>query len=191
LLKLEGFASKKADNLIDAIQSSKSSSLSRLINALGIRGVGEVMASDLSKQFRNLESLSMATLEELQEIEGVGPNIARAIVDWFNRPANRNLLQKFKSVEVWPQGEIKSGSDEAQILKGLTFVVTGSLINFSRDEIKALILDYGGKVGSSVSRNTDYLILGENAGSKLEKAQQLGVKIINEHDFQKMIDASK
>jgi DNA ligase (NAD+) len=188
LLGLEGFAAKKADNLIDAIESSKGRSLSRFINALGIRGVGEVMAFDLAQHYKDLDSLYIATQEELQEIAGVGPNIARAIVDWFSRPANQELLQKFKYIGVWPRAiTTTEAGGEPQILSGLSFVVTGTLIDFTRDEIKSLIQDLGGKVSGSVSKNTDYLILGENAGSKLEKAKQLGVKIISETDLKRMI----
>lgn len=187
LLKLEGFAEKKADNLLQAIQDSKNRPMQRLIFALGIRGVGEVLASDLVKHYSDLEALSRATLEELQEIEGVGPNIAQAIVDWFNRPSNHELLEKLKSVGVWPVAQKVAPTPEKQPLQNLTFVVTGTLPNFTREEVKQYIQRFGGKVSDSVSKKTDYLVAGENAGSKLDKARELGVKIIDEPTLRKMV----
>jgi DNA ligase (NAD+) len=179
LLTLEGFGDKKADNLLEAIDQSRSRPLARVLNALGIRGVGEVMAADLAKKYPDLEALSRADLTELQSIEGVGPNIAQAIVDWFARPTNQRILSKLQSAGVWPV-EISVEPAGAQPLAGLTFVVTGTLPNFSRDEVKAFIQTHGGKVTDSVSKKTDYLVAGEAAGSKLDKANSLGIKIIDE-----------
>jgi DNA ligase (NAD+) len=191
LLKLEGFAEKKADNLLQAIEASRQQTLPRLINALGIRGVGEVMAADLSNNYHNLDELARVTLGELQQIEGVGPNIAQAIVDWFARPANRNLIQKLKAAGVWPVIErpsaASSGAVAGGVLSGLTFVVTGTLPTYSRDQIRELIQQHGGKVTDSVSKNTSYLIVGEAAGSKLDKARQLSVPILDEAAFQALI----
>lgn len=187
LLKLEGFASKKADNLLNAIQTSRSQPLARLVTALGIRGVGEVMAVDLAKAFGNLDALAKATVEDLQQIEGVGPNISQAIVDWFERDNNRKLLSKLRSVGVWPEEKKATPSSSEQPLAGLVFVVTGTLPTYSRDEVKELIQKYGGKVTDSVSKNTSFLVVGENAGSKLDKAKQLGVKILDEAGLLAMI----
>jgi DNA ligase (NAD+) len=187
LLDLEGFADKKADNLIDAIVQSRGQSLARVIAALGIRGVGEVMAVDLAAIFPDLEALSQASQAELEMIEGVGPNIAAAIVDWFEQPANQTVLRKLKGAGVWPQAETRAVSGP-QPLQDLTFVVTGTLESFTRDEVKAFIQGQGGKVTDSVSKKTDYLLAGEAAGSKLEKARSLGVKIIDERQLRALVD---
>jgi DNA ligase (NAD+) len=187
LLALEGFAEKKAENILQAIDGSRLQSLSRLITALGIRGVGEVVAADLSKNYRDLDSLALTTADELQLLEGIGPNIAQAIVDWFARPTNKNILRKLKAAEVWPSslGEVVKSTD-IQNLAGLTFVITGSLPTLSRDEAKSLIESVGGKVTDSVSKKTDYLVLGENPGSKLAKAQALNVPILDENGLIKL-----
>ncbi len=178
LLTLEGFGDKKADNLLEGINASRERPLARMINALGIRQVGEVMANDLTQRYRNLDELAAASAEELQEIENVGPNTARAIRDWFTRPANLLVLEKLKAAGVNPQSR-PAGSTSGP-LTGLTFVVTGTLPTFSRDGIKEYIQSNGGKVTDSVSKKTDYLVVGENAGSKLDKARQLGVRILDE-----------
>ncbi|MBN1665876.1 MAG: NAD-dependent DNA ligase LigA [Anaerolineales bacterium] len=181
LLALEGFAEKKADNLLAAIAASKDQPLARLLTALGIRGVGEVVATDLAGHYSDLEALSQAGTAELERIPGIGPNIAQTIFDWFQQPANRTVLQKLKAAGVWPQdGQAGAVQDRAQPLAGLTFVVTGSLEQFSRSGVKTFIQDHGGKVTASVSSHTDYLVAGENPGSKLEKAHQLGIPVINE-----------
>ncbi len=186
LLPLEGFAEKKADNLLAAIEASKTRPLARLINALGIRGVGEVMAAELAKHYPSLDALSAATQEELEAIEGIGPNIAAAIVDWFSRPRNREVLRKLKSAGVWPVEKTAPAEARAP-LKGLTFVITGTLPTMSRAEAKDFIQAHGGKVTSSVSRKTDYLLAGENPGSKLQKAQTLGIPVIDEARLREMV----
>ncbi|NPV85068.1 MAG: NAD-dependent DNA ligase LigA [Anaerolineae bacterium] len=188
LLELEGFAEKKADNLLNAIEASKSQPLERLIIALGIRGVGEVMAADLARRYRDLDALGSATFEELQQIEGIGPNIAQAIVDWFARPANRALLEKLKRCGLWPvSGAEKYLEEGGKPLEGLTFVVTGTLSNYSREEVKELIRSKGGKVTDSVSKKTSYLVVGEDAGSKLDKARELGVATLDEDGLMRLI----
>ena len=191
LLRLEGFGDKKADNLLEAIQASKTQPLGRLINALGIHGVGEVMAADLTKHFSNLEDLSKATPLELLGIDGVGPNIAEAIVDWFKQPGNRSLLEKLKKVEVWPNVEINLNMSSPRKFDNLIFVITGTLPTLSRDTAKALIESNGGKVTDSVSKNTNYLLVGENAGSKLDKAISLGIQQLSENDLYKLISGEK
>ena len=190
LLNLEGFAGKKADNLLAAIEASKNQPLARLITALGIRGVGEVMAADLSHRFPDLSSLAHAPIEVLLKIEGVGPNIAKSIVDWFDRPGNQNLLLKLQRGGVWPS-EKRIGekeSSQSTVLSGLTFVITGILPSWSRDDARKFIQDHGGKVTDSVSKKTDYLVVGENAGSKLEKAREFGVKTIDEAALRQLGD---
>jgi DNA ligase (NAD+) len=182
---------KIAENLLASINASKSRPLNRLLASLGIRGVGEVMASDLARHYPDLDALSRATVDELQEIEGVGPNIAKALADWFERPANRNLLLKLKAVEVWPIVQLSVTSDQSSgSLEGLTFVVTGTLASFTRDGIKEFIQSNGGKVVGSVSKSTDYLVLGENPGSKFDKARELGVPVINEEKLRELADGS-
>lgn len=190
LLGLEGFADKKAENILQAIDASRAQPLSRLVTALGIRGVGEVIANDLSRNYPDLDRLSQASLEDLQQIEGIGPNIAQAIADWFARPANRALLKKLHAFGVWPVVSRTSQAIPAQqTLAGLTFVITGTLPSLSRENAKDLIETAGGKVTDSVSKKTSYLVLGENPGSKLDKAQALGVPILDEAALRKLAAA--
>jgi DNA ligase (NAD+) len=176
---------KLAENLLAAIEASKRQPLSRLLTALGIRGVGEVLASDLSNAFEDLDALSKASAGGLQGIEGVGPNIAEAIVDWFKQPENRKVLRKLKAAGVWPQA-LEQQRPKTGRFSGLTFVVTGTLPGFSREGAKRFIEDHGGKVTDSVSSKTDYLVHGEAPGSKLAKAQGLGVKIIDETEMRNL-----
>ena len=180
LLALEGFGEKKADNILQAIESARSRPLSRVITALGIRGVGEVAAADLAQHFAGLDELSQASLEQLQAISGFGPNTAQGIVDWFERPRNQKLLEKLRRAGVWPRRTAEQVPGQVQTLTGRTFVVTGTLPEFSRSEAKAFIEAHGGKVTGSVSGNTDYLVLGENPGSKYDQAQALGIPVIDE-----------
>lgn len=188
LLKLEGFAEKKADNILQAIENSKNQPLNRFITALGIRGVGSVMASDLAHIYPNMDKLSEATTEELQRIEGIGPNVAQSIVDWFSRPVNQNVLEKFREAGIWPGREEAEQSVSSGALSGYTFVITGTLPTLSRDEASQYIQSYGGKVTSSISKNTDYLVLGENPGSKFNKAKALGIKILDEDGLRKLCE---
>ncbi len=188
LLKLEGFAEKKAENLLSTIEVSKKQTLSRLITALGIRGVGEVIAIELAHNFEDLDKLSHATEIDLQNIEGVGPNIAKAIVDWFSGDTNQHLLDKLHTAGVWPieHAGQKQVGNQTKFME-LTFVITGTIEGLSRDEVKAIIQRNGGKVTDSVSKNTSYVLTGEQPGSKLIKAQQLGVPIINIDEFNNLL----
>jgi len=179
LLSLEGFAEKKAVNLIEAITASRQQPLARLINALGIQGIGEVTAVDLAEHFQDLDQLSQASADALQEIEGIGPNIAQGIVDWFARESNQKLLEKFKAAGVWPTQQARR-AEGYQPFAGLVFVVTGTLPTLSREAAKSYIESRGGKVTDSVSKNTNYVVVGESAGSKLEKARQLGITLLDE-----------
>ncbi len=177
---------KIADNLLASINNSKSQPLSRLITALGIHGVGEVMARDLSQNFTNLDELAKAKVDDLMEIGGLGPNIAESIVDWFSLPFNRQVIKKIKSAGVWPQGGQSAISYKSDKLTNLTFVITGTLPTFSRDDARAFIESRGGKVTDSISKKTSYLVVGENAGSKLDKAKSLGVKTLSEAELRKL-----
>ena len=171
---------KIADNLLAAIETSRRQPLQRLITALGIHGVGEVSAADLSRHFPSLDLLRVASGDQLQMVDGVGPNIAAAILDWFSRERNQKVLAKLKAAGVWPQSSVVNGPSSTGALTGLTFVVTGTLAGFSREGVKEFIESHSGKVTDSVSRNTSYLVLGEAPGSKFQKAQALGVKVIDE-----------
>lgn len=186
LLKLEGFKDKKAENLLAGIDAARSRPLARLINALGIRGVGEVMAVDLANRFRDLDELKNATVADLMAIEGIGPNIAESIAEWFNRPQNQALLAELKSVGVWPQQDGPEPSQTEQTFEGMTFVVTGTLAGMTREEVKEFIQQRGGKVTDSVSKKTSYVVAGENPGSKLEKARSLGVPVIDQAGLEKL-----
>ena len=188
LLGLEGFAAKKADNLLQSIEASKERPLGRVINALGIRNVGEVTANDLANTFMDLEALSQARVEDLQQVEGIGPNVAQAIADWFTIPANQQVLEKLRAAGVWPRSQ-RTGEVDGGALAGMTFVVTGTLPTLSREEAREFIQNRGGKVTDSVSKKTSYLVLGENPGSKLEKAQKLGVPILDEAALRKLAGA--
>jgi DNA ligase (NAD+) len=187
LLGLEGFAEKKADNLLASIETSRSRPLDRLIAALGIRSVGEVMAADLARAFPDLDRLSRATAQELQAIEGVGPNTAQAIVDWFARDANRTVLEKLYRAGVWPVAELTpQRSADEQPFAGQTFVITGTLPGFSREAAKEYIQARGGKVTDSVSKKTSFVVVGDAPGSKYEKAQGLGVAILDESGLRRL-----
>lgn len=189
LLELDGFAEKKADSLLASIAASKTKPLSRLIFALGIRGVGEVVGADLARKFGNLDALARVSQEDLEQIEGIGPNIASGIVDWFGRPTNKTILKKLKAVGMWPE-EVVAESKGPMPLAGLTFVVTGTLVSFSREEVKEFIQSRGGKVVSSVSGKTSYLVAGESPGSKLEAARELGVSVLDEAGLRELAETS-
>jgi DNA ligase (NAD+) len=180
---------KIADNLLVSIEASKSRSLGRLITALGIRGVGEVSAVDLARHFTDLDALSKASADRLQQIARVGPSVAESVAEWFSRPVNKNVIKKLKSAGVWPQGGESSNakSRASDTFEGKTFVITGTLPTFSRDDAKEFIESHGGKVTDSVSKKTSYLVLGEAPGSKYEKAKSLGVKIIEEKELKKLV----
>ncbi len=187
LLELEGFGEKKADNLLMSIEESKNQTLERLITALGIRGVGEVVSGTLVENYQDLDDLSNTTIEKLESIPGIGPNIAEAILDWFNRSTNQELLKNLKSSGVWPIVQAVDADDDEHPLAGLVFVITGKLQGFSRDEMKKTIQSSGGKVTGSVSSKTNYLVVGEDPGSKKDKALELGVEILTEEELLTLI----
>jgi DNA ligase (NAD+) len=177
---------KIADNLLTAIETSKRQPLHRVITALGIHGVGEVSATDLSRHFPALDLLSSASADQLQGVDGIGPNIAEAIVDWFSRPYNKKVLQKLKAAGVWPTSLPVVSRAASGRLSGMIFVVTGTLAGFTREGVKEFIEQNGGKVTDSISKNTNCLVAGEAPGSKVQKAQALGVKIIGEAELRQM-----
>ena len=186
LVGLEKFGPKKAQNVIDAIQASKNQSLARLITALGIRGVGEVAAEKLSKTYQNLDQLAKASPEDLQQIEGIGEIMADDIVSWFREWDNQQLLQDFKKAGLWPES-LRAEEKTNGSLTGLSFVITGTLPNLTREKAEDLIKEHGGKVVSSVSKKTSYLLLGENPGSKYTKALELGIPILDEDSLKDLL----
>ena len=182
---LERFAEKSAQNLISAIQSKKKITLPRLIFALGIRNVGEETAQDLAEYFKTLEKLKKANLEELQKIRDIGPVVAKSIFEWFSHKRNLEFLEKLKKVGV-EIGSLRFKVESLK-LKGLIFVLTGGLETMTREEAKEKIRLLGGEVFESVSKKTDYVIVGKEPSSKYEKAKKLGIKILNEKEFLKIL----
>lgn len=185
LLALEGFQEKKVDNLLAGIAASKQRPPQRLLTALGIRFVGSVMAGVLIDALGSIDAVAGATQAELEQIEGVGPQTAVSIINYFTNERNQELLHKFRRAGLQFAAE-KRESSGPNTLNGLTFVITGTLPTWTRDEAKAFIEEHGGKVTGSVSGNTDYLLAGEKAGSKLAKAEKLGVPVIDEAGLREM-----
>jgi DNA ligase (NAD+) len=185
ILKLgEGVGEKMAENLLSSIEKSRENPLHRLIAALGIPGIGTKLARDLAKHFGNLEALEKASSDELTSITGIGEELANSISEFFSRETVKREIDALQS----HLNTLEEESGIAKPLKGLKFVVTGTLKNYSRNEVHELISSLGGEVAASVSRNTDYLLAGENAGSKEAKARSLGIKVITESEFEEMID---
>jgi DNA ligase (NAD+) len=185
LATLERMGKKSASNAIRAIEKSKQNPLHRLLFALGIRFVGGRTAKLLAQHFGTMEKLQRATVEELLSVPEVGEKIAQSIVSFFNEEKNLELIDKLRRSGVnLKEGEKMRGTK----LSGLTFVLTGTLASMSREEAKNLIEELGGKVGTAVSKKTNYLVVGENAGSKLDKAQELGIPVLTEEEFKQMIE---
>ncbi|MDP3764279.1 MAG: NAD-dependent DNA ligase LigA [bacterium] len=183
LLGLEGFAEISADKLVASIQKSKKISLARFIYALGIIHVGEETANLLAVYFNSIENLTLASEEDLKKVPGVGEKAAASIKAWFENKENRQLITKLLRCQI----TVLSPPKISKKLAGKTFVLTGTLETLSRDSAKEKIRLMGGDVSSSVSKETDYVIAGENAGSKFDKAEKLGVKIISEREFLNMV----
>jgi DNA ligase (NAD+) len=181
LLSLERMGDKSAQNILDEIENSKKLPLERVIYGLGIRMVGERTAQFLAEHFGSMEALESASVEELQNVNEVGPRIAESIVEFFSIAANRKLVERLREAGLTLKGKKKERGTK---LAGKTFVLTGTLAKHTRDEAKKMIEDAGGKVTGSVSKKTDYVVAGADAGSKLDKAKELGVDVIDE---QKMI----
>lgn len=190
ILALERMAEKSANNIINAIQESKNRPLKRLINALGIRFVGKETAETLSNNIRSLDSLKQASFEHLSSIEGVGEKIAQSIISYFNNPDTLNMVEKLKQYGVKTEEATEEYGGEKP-LEGMSFVLTGTLSSMDRNKASELIKKYGGKTSGSVSKKTSYVIAGENPGSKYDKAVNLGVKIIDEDEFIKLLNISE
>lgn len=184
LMQLDLVKEKSAMNIYTSIQESKTKPLNRLLTALGIRHVGKETADILSGEFATLDDIKNADVERLANIEGIGGIIAQSIYDFFHEERNVKMIEELKELGVNPVSKVKPKSDK---LAGKTFVLTGTLQNMTRDEASAIIKSHGGKTSSSVSKKTSYVLAGENAGSKLDKAQNLGVIILTEDDFLEMI----
>jgi DNA ligase (NAD+) len=178
LMELERMGEKSASNVIKNIEKSRRNPLPRLIGGLGIRFVGERTAVFLAEAFGSLDKIVEATEEDLQKADEVGPKVAESISEFFREPHNRELVQRLRDAGLTFEYQQKKKTGGP--LAGMTFVLTGTLPNLSRDDAKALIETAGGKVSGSVSRKTSYVVAGEEAGSKLDKAKQLGVKVVDE-----------
>lgn len=185
LISLERMGEKSAQNLLDAIARSKDTSFARFIYALGIRQVGEATARDLATHFKTLERLLAVSFDDLLDVQDVGPVVAQSILEFFAEPANQSVIDRLVAHGVrWPSIEQSIEQDETHPFFGKTFVITGTLKGYSRDEASAIIVGKGGKVTGSVSKKTDFLLAGGAAGSKLEKAEKLGVKVLSESEFE-------
>lgn len=185
LLELEGFGQKKVENLLKSIEEAKTRPLAQLITSLGIEGVGSTVGGILANHFGEIHTLGAAAVEQIQEIEGIGPIIAQNIADWFADDRHRILLDKMRAAGVTMQGQEKVVAGDS--LTGMTFVLTGALPTLSREQAEALIVAHGGKVTSSVSKKTSYVLVGDSPGSKKEKAEQLGVPLISEEELRQML----
>jgi DNA ligase (NAD+) len=184
LLTLERIGDKSAQNLLDEIEQSRKLPLQRVIYGLGIRFVGERTAEFLAEHFGSMDAIMNASVEELQEVNEVGPRIAESIHEFFAEPRNRKLVGRLKAHGLTLTGKKR---ERGTTLAGKTFVLTGTLANYSRDAAKKLIEDAGGKVTGSVSKKTDYVIAGDDPGSKLDKARELGVQVIGEKEMEELV----
>lgn len=185
IVSLEGFAEKSASNLIESIENSKSRGLDRLLFALGIRLIGSRAAKLIAERFGTIESVAEANAEQIAEIPDIGEKMAGSVEHYFSESASIELIEHLRKcgVDMTYEAVEKGG-----IFSGKTFVITGTLPGMKRSEAKKLIEDNGGKVSSSVSKKTDYLLAGDEAGSKLDKANKLGINVISEEDLEKMLD---
>jgi DNA ligase (NAD+) len=187
LIALERMAEKSADNLLEQIENSKTRELRRLLFGLGIRFVGERAALLLARHFRSLEKLAGASVEEIDALYEIGPVVADSVHDWFAQPANRRLVERLREAGV--RTEETEGAAGSSAFQGMQFVLTGTLEGMSRDEARAAIEARGGRVTSSVSKKTSVVVVGKDAGGKREKAEQLGVKTVDEEQFRKLLGA--
>ena len=189
LLSLERWAEKSARNLMESLRKSLNVPFERVLFALGIRYVGETVAKRLARAFQSMEKLEQATFEELVSVDEIGERIARSVIDYFTEPRNKELVSRLKKYGLQMSLPEDALQGQSEVLKGLVFVISGTFSKHSRDEYKEMIERYGGKNTGSVSGKTNFILAGENMGpSKLEKATKLGVKIINEEEFLRMIE---
>ena len=187
LAALDRMAEKSAQNLVDALEKSKTPTLARFLFSLGIRQVGETTAKDLARHFGKLDALMNASVEQLLEVPDVGPIVAASIHTFFAQPHNREVVEQLLAAGVKPQESDGTADDRPRPLLGKTLVLTGTLPTLSRDEAQALIEEAGGKVSGSVSKKTNYVVAGEEAGSKLEKARTLGVPVLDETGLRELL----
>jgi DNA ligase (NAD+) len=184
-------AEKSAANLLAAIETSKQTTLARFIYALGIRNVGETTAKDLARYFGSLDRLVQADESALLQVNDVGPVVAQCLRQFFGEPHNLQVVAQLRDVGVsWPEGDM-SPSSQGGTLSGKTFVLTGTLPTLGREDAKALIEAAGGKVSGSVSKKTDFVVAGSDAGAKLEKATALNLNVINEAQLRLLLDIQK
>jgi DNA ligase (NAD+) len=186
LLELDGFQEKSATNVVEAIERSKGIPFSRVLFGLNIPDVGWVTAQNLARHFGNVDLLAEAAQEQIEDVEGIGPERAEAIAEWFADEANRALVEELKQLGL----RLEAGPEERPVegpLSGSTYVVTGTLEGFSRDEARKALEAKGAKVGDSVSKKTTGVIVGESPGSKLAKAEQLGVPVLDEAAFERLL----
>lgn len=176
---------KFAQNLIDSINASRANDLYRLITGLGIRNIGVKAAKSLAKHFKTMDNLMNCELEELVGIDDMGEIMAKSVYDFFHEPQTIDLIERFKVLGLNMEAIEEEGADNR--FEGMTFVLTGALEGYSRKEAEDIIEKFGGKASGSVSKKTTYVLAGEDAGSKLDKAQKLGVSIITEEQFNEMI----
>jgi DNA ligase (NAD+) len=189
LTQLDRMADKSAQNIVDALEKSKQTTLPRFLFGLGIRHVGEATAKELARHFGKLDAIMDATEEQLLAVADVGPIVAKSLRTFFDQPHNREVVEQLRACGVtWPEGE--PAPVAAQPLSGKTFVLTGTLPTLGREDAKALIEAAGGKVAGSVSKKTSYVVAGAEAGSKLDKAQLLGVAVLDEAQLKEMLDGS-
>jgi len=184
LLSLERMGDKSAQNVLDEIDNSRKLPLERVIYGLGIRFVGERTAQFLAEHFGSMDALMEATEEELQQVNEVGPRIAQSIAEFFAEAKNRDLVKKLREAGLRFSGKKKERGTK---LAGKTFVLTGTLERYSRDQAKKMLEDAGGRVSGSVSKKTDYVIAGSDAGSKLDKAKELGIPVIGEKEMDELL----
>ncbi|MFN4226814.1 MAG: NAD-dependent DNA ligase LigA [Candidatus Ratteibacteria bacterium] len=185
LINIERMGDKSVRNLLEAIEKSKTRPFANLIYALGIRYIGVHASEILADEFNSIDEIKNATIERLSSIPEIGPTMAESIVEFFSNEENLKVIEKLRKAGVKMEKEKKE--ERKDVLSGLTFVITGTLENYSRDQIQDYIKKLGGKVTNSVSKKTDYLICGREPGSKLQKAQQLGIKIISEEEFEQLV----
>jgi DNA ligase (NAD+) len=184
LLQLERMGKKSAQNILDEVENSKKLPLERVIYGLGIRFVGERTAQFLAEHFGSMEALMKASEEDLQQVNEIGPRVSAAICEFFSEPKNVALVERLRKAGLKFTGQKKQ---RGTALAGKTFVLTGTLAHYTRDEARKLIEDAGGKVAGSVSKKTDYVVAGAEAGSKLDKARELGVAVVDEKEMEDLV----